>query len=77
MCDKVPYANEKTARDAARGISKNGKQSMRHYYCRLCEAWHIETEGKRSVLGKIGNHNKYPFRYRSVKKDITVKKKKK
>lgn len=66
MCDKEPYDTEAKARAAARGISKTKKSgSMGHYWCDLCEAWHVKTEGKRKHRR---NNNKYPFRYHPKKK---------
>ncbi len=74
MCDKNPYSTESEAREAAKGMARERNQSMKHYWCELCEAWHIETEGKRPRRRR--KYNKYPFRYQPLKKLTPVKKKK-
>lgn len=62
MCDKEQYSTEGEARKAARGVSQHRKKgSMRHYWCDLCEVWHIETEGKKPKRRR--NSKKYPYRY--------------
>jgi hypothetical protein len=67
MCDKEPYPTEAGAREAAKGMAKEHKKSMQHYWCEFCECWHVKTEGKRRRKLRR-NNNKYPFRYQPKKK---------
>lgn len=66
MCAKEPYPTEQSARKAAKGMSRENKLGMRHYYCVLCECWHVATKRGRKKLKR--NNNKYPFRYQAKKK---------
>jgi hypothetical protein len=64
MCNKIPYQSQQEAREAAKGMAKRRNQSMRHYWCTICECWHLGTEGKKKKKRYIRNNkvNKYPMK---------------
>lgn len=61
MCNKIPYATRGEAREAAKGIGRQHKETMSFYFCDPCNAWHLRTEGKFKGLKR--DNNKYPFRF--------------
>lgn len=49
-CTKVTYTTQTQARDAARGIARNTRQSMHAYQCAECGLWHLHSSSKGKKL---------------------------
>lgn len=74
MCDKEQYPAESEAREAAAGMGREHNKSMHHYWCVLCECWHVASHGVRKKLKR--NNTKYPFRYQPKLKPVLTNNKK-
>lgn len=72
MCDKVPHESKQAARQVARGMSQEYRQSMGAYWCHSCDCWHVSTKGKTKLRR---DNSKYPFRFHGKVKKQKVNRK--